>query len=107
MVMNQIWKYAFINALLMALYILALTAFMHYVPNTVDKSGSFLVPALALMLLVFSVAFSGVTVFGRPLLWYLDGRKKDAVYLIVCTLVVLLVIILSLLSVILFTVSRV
>ncbi|MBI5045747.1 MAG: hypothetical protein HZC14_01935 [Candidatus Niyogibacteria bacterium] len=45
-----------------------------------------------LSLLVFSAALVGILIFGRPLLWYLDGKKQDAVYLLACTLAIFLAI---------------
>jgi hypothetical protein len=45
-----------------------------------------------LMLLVFSAALVGVLIFGRPLLWYLEGRKQDSLLLLAGTLAILFVI---------------
>ena len=42
--------------------------------------------------LVFSAAFTGFLVFGRPIMWYLDGKKKEAMQLFFSTLILLLMI---------------
>ena len=44
-----------------------------------------------LLLFVVSAAVMGITVFGRPLIWYLDGRKKEALMLALSTIVFLAV----------------
>ena len=41
-----------------------------------------------LMLFVFSAAVTGSLIFGQPVLWYLDGKKKDALTLLTYTLAV-------------------
>jgi hypothetical protein len=43
-----------------------------------------------LMLLVFSAALMGILVFGQPAMWYVDGKKKEALYLLGYTMTVLL-----------------
>ncbi len=44
------------------------------------------VPIFVLMLLVFSAALTGALIFGRPVLWFLEGKKKDALLLLAYTL---------------------
>lgn len=40
-----------------------------------------LMPIAFLLLFVVSAAVMGILVFGRPILWYLDGKKREAVEL--------------------------
>lgn len=47
-------------------------------------------PVAVLMLLVFSAALMGILVFGQPVMWYVDGKKKAALYLLGYTMVLLL-----------------
>ena len=47
-----------------------------------------LVPIVMLSLLVFSVAIMGVLIFGRSAMWYLDGRKDEALSLLAHTLAI-------------------
>lgn len=49
-------------------------------------------PVAFLSTFVFLAALMGVLIFGKPILWYLDGRKKEAVQLVFYTLGSLLVI---------------
>ena len=45
-----------------------------------------------LMLLVFSAAFTGFLIFGKPIMWYLDNKKKEAFSLLIYTLSLFLII---------------
>ena len=45
-----------------------------------------------LMLFVFSAAFTGTLVLGRPIVWYLNGKKREALSLLFYTLGVFLAI---------------
>jgi hypothetical protein len=91
---REIVKNAFTNAFLTALYVSLIAAFLFYVPRISGVNGkdTVLIPVVMLSLLVFSVALVGVLLFGRPMLWYLDGRRKDALSLLFYTLVIFLVI---------------
>lgn len=88
---NKIIKYAILNALGTALYIGAVASLLFY---GLKDSGpdTVLAPIVMLLLFVFSAAFTGLLVFGRPVLWYLDGEKEEAVSLLVATLGIFLVI---------------
>lgn len=86
--MNIIIKTAAINAVLTALYVSAISTFFFYIPKIFDNSkpDTVLAPIMMLSLLVFSAALVGALIFGRPILWYLDGKKKEAVSLFFYTL---------------------
>lgn len=85
-------KYAFAGALGTALYVVVIAMFIFFMgsrfPNAEDKV---FVPIAMLMLLVLSVALVGVLLFGRPVMWYLDGKKKDALSLFGWTLGIFLI----------------
>ena len=85
---KEILEYAFVNALLTASYIALLMSFLFYVPKHFfpEEPNTVLVPIMMLMLFVFSAAVTSGLVLGRPLLWYLDGKKKEAVSLFISTL---------------------
>lgn len=90
---NNIIKIAALNAMATAAYIVAVASFMFYVPKKVfGTADTVLVPIVMLMLLVFSAAFTGLLIFGRPAFWYLDGKKKEALSLLISTLVIFLLI---------------
>ncbi len=91
---NAILKNALINAGATALYIVAVASFMIYTPDLFGevKEKTVLIPIVMLSLLVFSAALVGTLIFGRPIMWYLDGKKKEALSLLVATLAIFLVI---------------
>lgn len=47
---------------------------------------NFFIPIFMLLLLVLSVAVMGVLIFGKPLMLYLDGAKKEGVKLLLYTI---------------------
>ena len=91
---KEILKYACINALLTILYIILIASFLFYVPRYFafsEKPDTVFAPIIMLMLFVFSAAITGSLVLGRPILWYLDGRKKEAIHLFAYTLAIFFV----------------
>lgn len=52
-----------------------------------DEPDTIFAPIIMLMLFVFSAAITGSLVLGRPILWYIDGKKKEAVHLLFSTLI--------------------
>ena len=95
MTQSNIIKKAVLNAVGTSLYIVAIASFLFYVPKIfgLDRGpDTVLAPIAMLSLLVFSAALVGLLIFGRPILWYWDGQKKEAVSLLVYTLGIFLVI---------------
>jgi len=83
---SKIQKMALINSGITALYIVAIATFMNWVSKTMShKPDNFLDPIALLMLFVFSAAFTSFFMFGRPALMYLDGKKKEAISLVIYT----------------------
>ena len=82
----KIIKNALTNSVLVVAYILIIATFMNNAENMFGPANEFMAAITMLSLLVFSVALMGVLVFGRPVMWYLDGAKKEAVKLLLCTL---------------------
>lgn len=103
--MTGIRKIAFLNALATAAYIILVGAFMYYGGQIkIGRNNAFLAPIALLMLFVFSAALTAFLVFGRPAIWYLDGKKKDALELLFTTLAFFSVItVLAILLLVLFT----
>ena len=104
-IMNtHILKTAAVNAFATALYIVAIASFLFYAPKFFgeNKPDTVFMPIGMLSLLVFSAALVGVLIFGRPILWYLDGKKQEAVYLLASTLAVFCAITIIALSAMLF-----
>ena len=91
--MKDVVKYALINSIGTALYVIAVVSFIQFLGESVEGTESFLAPIAMLMLFVFSAAFTGILVLGRPIIWYLKGKKKEAFSLMACTLGIFLIII--------------
>ncbi|MEK6945553.1 MAG: hypothetical protein AABW63_02055 [Nanoarchaeota archaeon] len=89
---SNIFKHAIINAFATSVYVATIATLMY-----LGGKGSFgtandsvFIPISMLMLFVFSAALTGFLVFGRPVMWYLDGKKREALYLIIYTLGILM-----------------
>jgi len=50
-----------------------------------EKPDTVLAPIGILLLLVVSAATMGLLIFGKPVMLYLDGKKREAVAMVVCT----------------------
>ena len=90
--MKPIFKNALIHAVATTIYVVAVASFLFYAPQVLSQAKTVLIPISMLLLLVFSAAFTGILIFGRPVLWYLDGKKKEALSLLAYTLGIFLVI---------------
>lgn len=85
--MKPVLKNALIDAVATALYVFAVGSFLFYGGEAkIGQAHVVLVPIVMLSLFVFSAAFTGVLMFGKPVLWYLDGRKEEALALVAWTL---------------------
>jgi hypothetical protein len=83
---KYILKTALLNSVATAVYVSIIGSFPFFAGrmNIVEKTP--LIPIFMLMLFVFSAALTGTLVFGRSILWYLDGKKQEALSLLACTL---------------------
>ena len=84
---SPILKLAALNALSTALYIALVASLFFYLSHGFGKNtaDTVLIPFSMLLLFVLSASITGSLVLGRPILWYLDGKKKDAVSLLIAT----------------------
>lgn len=91
---KSILKFAGINALGTFLYIGLVSSLMFNAPKIFgsDSKETVLIPIAMLLLFVVSASITGLLVLGRPIMWYLDGKKKEAVSLLVGTIMFLLLI---------------
>jgi len=85
-------KYAIIDSLGTALYIALIASFIYILGESGGDTKSIIAPIFMLMLFVFSAAFTGTLVFGRPIIWYLNGKKHEALSLLFYTLGIFLAI---------------
>lgn len=86
-------KYAWLDALGTGVYVVLVASFIYFMgENSSVADKSVFIPIAMLMLLVLSVAIVGSLIFGRPVMWYADGKKKDALKLLFWTLGIFLVV---------------
>ena len=83
-----IWKNAFFNAAATAAYVIAVGCFLFYAPRIFGRANSAIIPVAMLLLFVFSAALTGSLILGKPVLWYLDGKKQEALSLLASTLLI-------------------
>jgi len=90
--MNKVVKRAFIDAIGTVAYIVLVVLFFSYLQIAVPKAtDTIFIPIAMLLLFVFSAGFTGILVFGKPVLMYLEGKKRKAVLLIGYTLGILFI----------------
>jgi hypothetical protein len=92
---KDIVKNAFINAGITAAYIIILVFCLTNAESIFgekDPENEFFIPVIMLLVLVISATVTGAAVLGRPVTWYLDGKKKEAFQLLATTIGVLMVI---------------
>jgi hypothetical protein len=100
---KNIKKTALVNSLLTTLYIVAVGVFMYY-GSTIKIGGSaaFVGPIAFLLLFVFSASLTGFLIVGKPIQFYIDGKKKEALSLLSNTLLYLFIITLISILILLF-----
>ncbi|MCI0619445.1 hypothetical protein L0Y40_00180 [Candidatus Wolfebacteria bacterium] len=90
---NIIFKYALGHAVGAALYIALVAAFMTNVEKIFGgEPDGYLGPMLFLLVFVISAAVMGLLIFARPAIWYLDGKRREALSLTFATIGALVVI---------------
>lgn len=78
--------------MLVAAYIALVALIMANGDTLFGKKDGPLTMVAVLLLFVLSTAVMGSLIFGRPVLWYLDGRKQEALKLLGATISCLAVI---------------
>ena len=99
MTKQDIIKFALVNALWTALYVILIATFFNNAQALFVDGKTIMIPIVMLLLFVFSATFCGALVLGRPLIWYLDGKKKEAITLFSYTLVVFFIVLILMLVV--------
>jgi len=74
----KLLKMAVLQALGALVYIAGVASLMYNGEKLFGQGTNILQPIAILLLLVLSAAVMGLLIFGRPVILYLDGRKKDA-----------------------------
>jgi len=86
-------KRAFLDAIGTTAYIILIASFMYYLQNNApENTPTIIIPIAMLLLFVFSAALTSFLVFGKPVMLYLDRKKKEAISLIGYTIGILAII---------------
>jgi hypothetical protein len=100
---KDVIKHALVNAGVTTAYILLVVALVFNAETIfrgMEPEDNVFVGVAMLLLFVISAAVTSSAVFGRPILWYLDGKKREAVTLLGTTLFFLLIFFLLIISII-------
>lgn len=85
-IFGSFWGRPVTNAILAALYIVVLVFAMTTFVDQPDKETSLLAPITVISLLTLSVAVMGYLFFGKPVMLYIDGQKREAVHFFLKTI---------------------
>lgn len=77
---------SFLSAVGVAVYVTLVSLIIRNGEKIFGKMNNFLGPAAFLMLFVLSAAVCGALTLGYPVTLYLNGQKKEAVKLFLCTI---------------------
>ncbi len=90
--MEKVVKRAVVDAVSTFVYVVLVALFMSYFEGSAPQEDTVFVAIPILLLFVCSAAITGFLVFGKPVMLYLDGKKRESVLLLSYTLVILFVI---------------
>lgn len=100
--MKKIFQYALTSAVSTALYVVLVVLFVFFMEkNVFDGNVNILAPVVMLLLFVFSASFTALLMFGRPVIWYLEGNRKDSFKLIFATMIIFFLILITAIAVLL------
>lgn len=83
--MNNVVKRALLNSLITVFYIILVALFLNYFQNIIGNPNNVLMAIFMIMFFVFSAGLTGSLVFGTPIVWYLNSKKRDAVKVLLWT----------------------
>jgi len=98
--MENYLKHGLKNAVITAAYVGLVATFMNTIEHSGKEPTGVLGPVLFLLLLVTSASITGFAVLGQPAMWYVDGKKKEALKLLGTTIASLAVMVLILIGVV-------
>jgi len=94
--------WSLLHAVLAAAYIFGVVNLMNNGKKFFGELPEIFIGSIMLTLLVISASVMGILIFGRPVMLYIDNKKKESLIMLFCTVGWLAVfLILSLLTVIL------
>lgn len=83
--MKQICKWSFVHSLLVAAYITGVAFLMQNAERVFGKMDSVVGVIAFLTLFTLSALVVGGLLVGKPLMFYLDGKKKESVWMLLAS----------------------
>ena len=94
----KLWKTAVIDSIGTAIYIALVALIMTYGNRFFGQATGLFGGIGILLLFTLSALIVGSLILGKPLMLYLDGQKKEAVRLLIDTIIILAIVTIVLLS---------
>jgi hypothetical protein len=91
---SQLILWSLVNSLGAFIYIALVSLFMSNTTKIFGQMSDVWGGIIILLLLVFSALVMGVLILGRPIIFYLNGQKKEGVKLLIYTLITLFLLLL-------------
>jgi hypothetical protein len=82
---NKLMRYSLVHSLGVLVYILLVSLIMNNGQYLFGKTDTIATGVAVLLLFVLSATIVASLVLGRPILWYWDGNKKEALKLFFLT----------------------
>jgi hypothetical protein len=82
---SKLIKYGLLHSVLVVAYISLIALLLNKGEKLFGDGKSVIIPIFMLLLLVLSAAIMGILIFGKPVMLYLDGMKKEAIKLLFYT----------------------
>lgn len=98
---KEILIWSFLDAAGVFFYVMIVAWIMTNGESIFGQMRSFIGPVIFLLLFVLSASITASLVLGRPIWYYLDGRKKDAIKLLGFTMAWIFILILTAIGVML------
>jgi len=101
---EKIIKQSVMHAVAAVLYIVIIAAIMSRAERIFGQGeDGVLAPILFLLLFVVSAATMGMLIFGKPVMLYIDGKKREGVEMAFCTVGSLAIITASIFVILIFS----
>lgn len=88
---KDIFRNSLINSLLVYIYVLLVASLIWKGDRIFGQMNQLLGVTTFLMLFTISAGIVGTLILGKPLMFYLDGKKKEGVLILLSTLLILLI----------------
>ena len=82
---KKFFRYSFVHSAGVLVYVFLVALLMNYGEQIFGSMNNLTGPIAFLLLFVLSALIVGMLVLGKPVILYLDGKKKEAIQLLLYT----------------------